>query len=118
MIAPQFGHSSASHSSSYPHSGQRAVRNPVAYHLGSNHKGIAPHRSGSPRAAAALDRPDLGRDRLVEHDEVRGGDVEALLPDGRAHEDVVVSSLEPLDRLDLLLLLAPAILPAGRPPAP
>src|SRR3972149_2453173 len=104
MIAPQFGHSSASLSSSYPHSGQRAVRGPP----GNAIRGRGITESGAARPAPPLDRPDLGGNRLIEHDEVRGGDVEALLPDGRAHEHVVLPRLEPLDRLDPLPLLPPA----------
>src|SRR5438445_6300621 len=39
-----------------------------------------PARPPPPRAAPALNQPDLGGDWLVEDDQVRGGDVEAFLP--------------------------------------
>src|SRR5213594_627277 len=78
------------------------------------HQRHHPARGTPAGPAAALNRPDLGRYRLVEHDEVDLRDVEALFPDRGRDEDVDLARAELVEDVDWLLLREPDVLAAGR----
>src|SRR5437870_3022375 len=78
------------------------------------HQRHDPARGTPSGAAAPLNRPDLRRHRLVEHDEVDLRDVEALFPDRGGDEDVDLARAELVEDVDLLLLREPDVLAAGR----
>src|SRR5207245_6362548 len=77
------------------------------------HQRHDPARGTPAGPAAPLNRPDLGRHRLVEHDEVDLRDVEALFPDRGGDEDVDLARAELAEDVDMLLLREPDVLAAG-----
>src|SRR5437879_12261335 len=88
---------------------------PGAVHVGLaprvlRHQRHDPARGTPSGPAAPLNRPDLRRHRLVEHDEVDLRDVEALFPDRGGDEDVDLARADLVEDGDWLLLTAPAVL--------
>src|SRR5437899_11672426 len=77
------------------------------------HQRHDPARGTPSGPAAPLDRPDLRRHRLVEHDEVDLRDVEALFPDRGGDEDVDLARAALVEDVDLLLLRDPDVPPDG-----
>src|SRR5207245_3127981 len=69
-----------------------------------------PARGTPSGPAAPLNRPDLRRHRLVEHDEVDLRDVEALFPARGGDEAGDLARADLVEDVDLLLLREPDVL--------